>query len=184
MVSFFVHPSAPYGLHQAMFHQGWLSNCTKYHMLGYPLSTKMGCRSKRRVIHCFWSVSNPSWDAWDWHEELLIASIYQLLVPLNHFLPRLALKLHAKCHFLDTLPVQKMGCWTARRDIHCLWSASKPSLGTLCRCEDLPCASFRHLWVSPSCVQRRPTLKSLTKCNLGYPLNMQNWVLHCEERHP
>ena len=33
--SFFVHPSAAYGPHQAnMFHQGWLSNCTKYQMLG------------------------------------------------------------------------------------------------------------------------------------------------------
>ena len=112
--------------------------------VGYPLSTKMGCRSKRRVIHCFWSVSNPSWDAWDWWEELLIASVYQLLVPLSHFLPRLALKLHAKYHILDTLSVQKMGCWTARRDIHCLWSASNPFLDALSRWEELPCASVRH----------------------------------------
>ena len=38
----------------------------------HPHSTKMACHSKRRGIHCLWSVSKPSWDAWDRWEELLI----------------------------------------------------------------------------------------------------------------
>ena len=80
-----------------------------------PLSTKIACCSERRDIHCLWSVSNQSWDAWAQWEGLLIASVYQLLVQLSHFLPRLALRLHAKCHILNTLSVQKihtyiMGC--------------------------------------------------------------------------
>ena len=129
-----------------------------------PLSTKIACCSERRDIHCLWSVSNQSWDAWAQWEGLLIASVYQLLVPLSHFLPRLALKLHAKYHILDTLSVHKMGCWTARRDIHCLWSASNPFLDALSRWEELPCASVRHLWASPSYVPRRCTLKLVTKC--------------------
>ena len=86
-------------------------NAHKIPDVGYPLSTKMGCHSNRRGIHCLWSISNPSSDVWDWWEELLIASVYQLLVPLGHFLPRLALKLHAKCHIWDTLSVQKI--WDA-----------------------------------------------------------------------
>ena len=57
----------------------------------YPLSTKMACRSRRRDIHCSWSASKPSIDAWCRWEELLIAPAYHLLVPLSYFLPRLAL---------------------------------------------------------------------------------------------
>ena len=71
-----------------------------------PLSTKIACCSERRDIHCLWSVSKQSWDAWAQWEGLLIASVYQLLVQLSHFLPRLALRLHAKCHILNTLSVQ------------------------------------------------------------------------------
>ena len=42
------------------------------------------------------------------------------------------------------------GCWTARRDIHCLWSVWKPSLDRLHRYEELPWASLQHMWVSPA----------------------------------
>ena len=56
-----------------------------------------------------------------------------------------------------------MGCWTARIDIHCLWSAWKPSLDASSRWEELPCASFRQLWVSLSHFSSRLTLELLTK---------------------
>ena len=73
-----------------------------------PLSNRMGCHSKRGDIHCLWSVSELSWDTWHRWDELLVESVYQLLVPLGSFLPRLALKLHTKCHISDTLSAQKI----------------------------------------------------------------------------
>ena len=140
-------------------------NAHKIPDVGYPLSTKMGCHSNRRGIHCLWSISNPSSDVWDWWEELLMASVYPLLVPLGHFLPGLALKLLAKCHIWDTLSVQKMGCWPARRDIQCLWSASKPFLDALSGGEELPCTSLRHLCISLSlCSTKIVSQIILPKC--------------------
>ena len=68
---------------------------------------------------------------------------------------------------LSTNNTYIMGCWTARRDINCLWSVSKPSLDALSRWEELPCASARHLWVSPSYVPQRLTLRLLSKCKFG-----------------
>ena len=43
--------------------------------------------------------------------------------------------------------------------------------------ELLPCASFRYLWVSPSYVPQRLTLKSLTKCKFGGILSV--WKIGC-----
>ena len=111
----------------------------------HPLSAKMACRSKRRDIHCLWSVLQPYWDACDWWEEL---SKHLSINYWSHwaicYQDSLS-KFNAKCHILDSLSVYKMRCWTARRDIHCWWSVSKPSLDALSRWEELPCASFRNL---------------------------------------
>ena len=88
-----------------------LINCTKYHMLGTPSQylPKWLMFSMTRDIHCLWSVSKSSLDTQDRYEKLLLASVYLLLVPPSHFLPRLALKLHMKCHISDTLSsVQKI----------------------------------------------------------------------------
>ena len=85
-----------------------LINCTKYQMLGTPSQYQNGLFSMTIDIHCLWSVSKSSLDTRGRWEKLLLASVYQLLVPSSHFLPRLALKLHTKCHISDTLSVQKM----------------------------------------------------------------------------
>ena len=66
-----------------------------------------------------------------------------------------------------------MGCWTAMKDIHCLWSVSKPSLDASSTGEELSCPSSRHMWVSPRYVPRRLTLELPTKCKFWvYPLSM------------
>ena len=141
----------------------------------HPLSTKMDCHSKWRGIHCLWSVSKPSWDAWDGWEELLIEYIYQLLDPLSHFLPRLALKFHTKCHIFNSLSVQKMGCCATRRGIHCSWSIPIPSLNALSWWYELTCAYFCHSWVSPRHFPPRLTLKMHTKCQIFSTLSVRKW---------
>ena len=85
-----------------------LINCTKYQMLRTPSQYQNGLFSMTRDIHCLRSVSKSSLDTSGRWEKLLLASVYQLLVPPSHFLSRLALKLHTKCHISNTLSVQKM----------------------------------------------------------------------------
>ncbi len=74
-----------------------------------------------------------------------------------------------------------MAYWTARRDIpYCSWSVSEPSLDALHRWEELHCASFRHMWVSPSYVPQRLTLKLLTKCKFWVSSHSQHGKLCAE----
>ena len=104
---------------------------------------------------------------------------------LSHFLPRLALKLHTKYHILDTLSVQKIGCWTAMRDIHCSWSASKPSIVALSRWDKLPCAFLEtHVGLTKLCYTDVDS-QITNKCRFWVSSQYgKYWVLNCEERHP
>ena len=139
-----------------------------------PLSNRMGCHSKRGDIHCLWSVSELSWDTWHRWDELLVESVYQLLVPLGSFLLTKVLGsqiAHEMPHFrypLSTENTYIMRCWTAMRDINCLWSVSTFSLDKwkqMC------------LWVSPSYVPQRLTPKLPTKCKFGVSSHSQSGKL-------
>ena len=143
--------SATCGSHRAMFNHGWLSNHTKMPGFQYPLSVENWmCSATGRGIHCSWSVSKPSLDVLSQWHVLLDASFCHFGVSSRHFPPRLTLKMHTKCQILSTLSVQKIGCHSTMIGIHCLWGVSKPSLNAWDRWEELLCASFCPLWVSPS----------------------------------
>ena len=134
---------ATYGSHRVISHHGWLSNCTQNTRFSIPSQHRNGiwCAT-RRGIHCSWSVPKPSLDALSWWYELPYASFRHSWVSPRHFPPRLTLKMHTKCQILNTLSVQKTGCHSTMRSIHCLWSVPKPSLCAPARWEELLCASF------------------------------------------
>ena len=77
------------------------------------------------IVYCLIT----SMSAYGRYGELLTAYTSRLCVTLFHFTLRLTLKLHTKCQFCGTLSIRHMECCTARKDIHCLWIVSNPSLG-------------------------------------------------------
>ena len=182
--SFFVHPSAVYGSHRAMFHQGWLPNCTKeYQMLGTPSQYQNGLSLLKEwhplLMKCFKTILRCMRLIGGALDRICLSAIG----PNEPFSTKVGSQIAPKMpHFgypLSTENAYIMGCWcwTARRYINCLWSASKPSLCALSRLYELHCALFRHLWVTPSYVPRRLTLKLLTKCKFGVSSHSQSGKL-------
>ena len=101
---------------------------TKYKIRVILYGREMGWYNATIGVHCYWS-SSKSWldlsVRWMWFLQYLVATF------LHHtvlFLLRLTLKLHIQCQIQGTQPAQQVRCSTIRRDIHCCWSGSYPSL--------------------------------------------------------
>ena len=141
--------SATCGSHHTMFHHtvdSQIAHKIEATRFSIPSQYRIwGDMLPYRDIHCSWSVPKPSLDVLIRWYELPYASFCHSLVSPRHFPPRLTLKMHTKCVILSTLSVQKLGCSSTMRGIHCLWSVSKPSLGAPDRWEELRCASICRL---------------------------------------
>ena len=163
--SFCVHPSAAYGSHRAMFHQGRLTNCTKYQMLGTPSQyhNDLSC-SKWRDIHCLWKC---------------FKAIPRYMIRMGGARDSICLSIIGSTEPFST----NAGSQIARKMPHFGYPLSPESW--MLNCNDrhpLPMSYFetslryikqvgwaslcifRHLWVSPSYIPWYLTLKSLTKC--------------------
>ena len=97
----------------------------------------------------------------------------------------LNVKLLTKYRILGTLSVWPIGCCTAVRDIHCIWSVLKPCLYIHMTGEVPLTASICHLWVSLCLFPPKVNSQIAHKMpDIGYPLSKANWMLCCKETHP
>ena len=72
------------------------------------------------------------------------------LPPMGHTVPisiNIYSQIAQKCQIFDTLSVGQMMCCITRRDNHCSWSISKPSLHKYGTFEVFLIASTSHMWV-------------------------------------
>ena len=99
--------------------------CKSADLSGFS-ALEMRCCATKSDNHCCLSVSRPSFNVWQWLEELLITSTRLLMVSTVWFLPRLSLKwiLTKKYQILDTPSEWELICCAIRKDIHCWLIAS------------------------------------------------------------
>ena len=101
-----------------------------------------------------------------------------IIGPTGAFSTRIDSQIAGKMpHFGYTLSTEN-GMLNCKGRYPLLMKCFKTFLRYINRWEELlPCASFRYLWVSPSYVPQRRTLKSLTKCKFGGILSV--WKIEC-----
>ena len=122
--SFWAHHLRPsYGSHHAI--SALIDYLFAYQILnfGYPLSIWMGYCTTKRYTHCWWCVSQPSWDKHGSGEELMTASTRPLWFVWFDF----GQGWLSNCKIWGKkYPISEggYGCYTIRRDINCCWSIS------------------------------------------------------------
>ena len=136
--------------------------------------------------HCCSSVSHPSWDIYEWFEELLISSTKPAMVNTVSLLPKTTLKFYVKKYqLLGILSAQEMRWCASRRDMHCCLGVSYPSLDKQGWLEELLAAPTRPVMFHTASLQQEITLKFHVKYQiLVEPSLIGNGIMWCKERHP
>ena len=150
-----------------------------------PFSTKVGSHIVSKMLHFGYNLSteNGMLNCKDRHPLLMKCfktflrcikqmggaslCIFQTIMGLTEpFSIKVDSRITDKVQDLGILSVWKIGCWTARRGIHCIWIVSKPVLDAEGRLEKALIASVSHLWVLLSYFTAQFTLKLHTKCTV------------------
>ena len=110
---------------------------------------------------------HPSWDIYEWFEELLISSTKPAMVNTVSLLPKTTLKFYVKKYqLLGILSAQEMRWCASRRDMHCCLGVSYPSLDKQGWLEELLAAPTRPVMFHTASLQQEITLKFHVKCQI------------------